>query len=104
VLGARKKETTNASSFGLSQVSPVDDYLAVYDVITIPTAVPSAIVLSTDNDRSAFTVDSPKATIVVAMADPHVDILCECGDRNAQSYNRRNNQKPGPHCTISSSI
>jgi hypothetical protein len=73
-------------------------------VIIIPTAVPSAIVLSTDNDSSAFAVDSPKAAIVIAMADPHVDILCECGDCHGQSYNRRNNKKPGPHCTISSSI
>jgi hypothetical protein len=85
-----KKETTKASFFGLNQVSPVDDYLAVYAAIMIPTAVPSAMVLSTDNDRSAFTVDTPKAAIVVAIADPHVDFLCECGDCNAQSHNRRN--------------
>jgi hypothetical protein len=104
VLGTTKKETLKASSLGLKQVSPVDDYLAVYATIMIPTAVPSAIVLSTDNDRSAFTVDSPKAAIVIAMADPYVDILCECGNNNAQSYNRRNNQKSGPHYTISSSI
>jgi hypothetical protein len=76
----------------------------VYAAIMIPTAVPSAIVLSTDNDRSAFTVDTPKAAIVVAMADPHVDFLCECGDCNAQSHNRRNYQKSAPHCTISFSI
>jgi hypothetical protein len=85
----------------LNQVSSVDDYFAVYAAIMIPTSVPSAIVLSTDNDRSAFTVDSPKAAIVVAMADPHVDILSECGNCNAQSHSRRNNQKPAPHCTIS---
>jgi hypothetical protein len=88
----------------LNQVSPVDDYLTVYAAIMIPTAVPSAIMLSTDNDRSAFAVDTPKAAIVVAMADPHVDFLRECRDCNAQSHNRRNNQKSAPHCTISSSM
>jgi hypothetical protein len=88
----------------VNQVSPVNDYPAVYAAIMIPTAVPSTIVLSTDNDRSAFTVASPKAAIVIAMADPHVDILSECWDCNAQSHKRRNNQKPAAHRTISSSI
>jgi hypothetical protein len=90
--------------FGLNKLSPLDDYPAVYAVIMIPTTVPSAITLSTDNDRSALAVDAPKAAIVVAMADPHVDFLCECGDCNAQSHNRRNSQKPAPHRIISSSI
>jgi hypothetical protein len=85
----------------LNKVSSVDDYLAVHAAIVIPTTVPSAIVLSTDNDRSAFTVDTSKAAIVVAMADPHVDILCECGECNAQSHNRRNNKKLAPHLPIS---
>jgi hypothetical protein len=66
-------------------VSPVADYLAVYAAIMIPTAVPSVIVLSTDNDRSAFTVDPSKTSIVVSMANPHVDILRECGECDAQS-------------------
>jgi hypothetical protein len=103
-LAKTKKETTRASFFGLNKLSPLDDYLAVYAVIMIPTTVPSAITLSTDNDRSALAVDTPKAAIVVAMADPHVDFLCECGDCNTQSHNRRNSQKPAPHRIISSSI
>ena len=92
------KKETQGLLFGLSQVSPVDDYLAVYAALMIPTTVPSAIVLSTDNDRSAFTVDPSKTAVVVAMANPHVDILCECGECDAQSHNRRKNQKPTPHC------
>jgi hypothetical protein len=62
----------------------------------IPTAVPSAItitiVVTTDNQRSAFAVNSPKPAIMVAVADPYVDILCERRECNAQSHNRRNNK------------
>ena len=86
---AHDKETLAVS------VSPVNDYPAAY--VMNPPAGPSTIVLSTYNDGSAFTVDSPKAAIVIAMADPHVDILSERWHCNAQSHKRRNNQKPAPH-------
>jgi hypothetical protein len=78
----------------------------VHIAITVPAAVPSAIaiVITTDNHRSAFAVNSPKPAIMVAMANPYVDTLCECGDCNAQSHNRRNNKKSAPHCTISFSL
>jgi hypothetical protein len=59
-------------------------------MITIKPAMPSAIaiVVTTDNHRSAFAVTSPKPAIMVAVADPYVDALCERGDCNAQSHNR----------------
>jgi hypothetical protein len=79
----------------------VDNYLAVHSPIVIPTAMPSAAVVTTDNHRTAFAVDSSKPAIVVAVADPYVEFLCECGDCNAQSNNRRNNKKTAPHRTIS---
>jgi hypothetical protein len=66
----------------------------------IPTAVPSTIAM--DNYRTAFAMNSSKPAIMVAVADAHVDILCERGHCNAQSHNRRNNKKTAPHCTISS--
>jgi hypothetical protein len=69
----------------------------------IPTAMPStiAIVVATDNHRSAFAVNSPKPAIMVAVADPYVHLLCERGNCNTQSHNRRNNKKTASHCTIS---
>lgn len=61
----------------------------------IPAAVPSAIaiVVTTDNHRTAFAVNSSKPAIMVAVPKPHIDILCERGDCNAQSHNCRNNKK-----------
>jgi hypothetical protein len=87
-------------------VLAVDDYLAVHTSIMIPTAMPPtiAVVVATDNHRSAFAVNSPKPAIMVAVADPHVDILCERRDCNTQSHNRRNNKQTASHCTISSSM
>jgi hypothetical protein len=84
----------------------VDGYLAVHTPIIIPTAMPSTIatVVTTDNNRSAFAVNSPKPAIMVAVADPYVDILCERGNCNTQSHNRRNNKKTASHCTISFSM
>jgi hypothetical protein len=77
----------------------------VHTAIVIPTAVvPStiAIVVTTDNHRSAFSVNSSEPTIVVAVAEPYVNILCKRGDRNAKSHNHRNNKQTSPHCIISS--
>jgi hypothetical protein len=73
---------------------PIDDHLTVHAAIVIQTTVPSAItiVITADNHRTAFAVNSPKPAIMVAVAEPHVDILGECGDCDAQSYNRRNNE------------
>jgi hypothetical protein len=72
--------------------------------IMIPTAMPSAIMITvtTDNHCSAFAVNSPKPAIMVAVPEPHVDILSERRNCNAQSHNRRNNQKTASHYTISS--
>jgi CheY-like chemotaxis protein len=102
----KKKEATNASFFRIDHVLAVDDCLAVHTPIMIPTAVPSttAVVVATNNHRSAFAVNSPKPAIMVAVADPYVDILCERRDCNTKSHNRRNNKKTASHCTISSSM
>jgi hypothetical protein len=91
---------------GIDHALAVDDYLAVHTPIMIKTAMPSAIaiVVMTDNHCSAFAVHSPKPAIMVAVAEPYVDILCERGECNAQSHSRRNNKKTAPHCTISSSM
>jgi hypothetical protein len=58
--------------FRIDHALPFDDYLAVHTAIMIPTAVPSAIaiVVTTDNHRSAFAVTSPEPAIMVAVADP----------------------------------
>jgi hypothetical protein len=60
----------------------------------IETAMPSAIMITvtTDNYGSAFAVRSPKPAVMVAVAEPNVNILCERGDCNAQSQNGRNNK------------
>jgi hypothetical protein len=75
----------------------------VRTAIMIPTTVPSAIVIvvTTDNHRTAFAVNSSKPGIMVAVPNPHIDILCERGDCNTQSHNRRNDTKTAPHCTLS---
>jgi hypothetical protein len=78
----------------------------VYTPITIKTPMPSpiAIAVTTDNHRSAFAVNSPKPAIMVAVADPYVNILCESGHCNAQSHDRPNNKKSAAHCQVSSSM
>jgi hypothetical protein len=58
----------------------------VHTAIMIPTAVPSAIAM--DNYRTAFAMNSSNPAMLVAVADAHVDVLCERGDCNAQSHNR----------------
>jgi hypothetical protein len=97
-----KREATEASLWDLHAL-PIDNHLAVNTAIMIPTAVPSAIaiVVTTDNHRTAFAVNSSKPAIMVAVPKPHIDILCERGDCDAQSHNRRNDTKTAPHCTIS---
>jgi hypothetical protein len=86
--GLAKKEATKASFLRIDHALALDDYLAVHTPIVIPTAMPStiAIVVATDNHRSAFAVNSPKPAIMVAVADPHVDVLCERRDCNTQSH------------------
>jgi hypothetical protein len=58
--------------------------------------MPSSIMM-TDNNRSV----AMKSATVVAVAEPHVDILGQRGHCNAQPYDRRNSKNTAPHCTIS---
>jgi hypothetical protein len=75
----------------------------MHTAIMIPTGVPSPIVIATDNHRPAFAVNSSESAIMVAVsADADVDTLSKRGYCDAQSHNRRYNNKSAAHWNSSS--